>query len=94
MSDITVDCQKDGSGWTCDVTVEDRTGQSRHTVSVPEDDYRTLSEGDVDVDELVRESFEFLLDREPRQSIMAQFDIMTISRYFPEYENRITDRLN
>jgi hypothetical protein len=34
----------------------------------------------------VAASFRFLLDREPRQSILGRFDLAVISRYFPEYE--------
>lgn len=94
MSTITVDCREEASGWTCDVTVNDGSGTSNHTVSVPGNDYRNLSGGYADVEELVEESFEFLLEREPKESIMREFDIMTISRYFPEYENQITNRLS
>lgn len=94
MSTITVECHEEESGWTCDVTVDDGSGSSSHTVTVPEDDYRNLSGGYANVEELVEESFEFLLERESKESIMGQFEIMTISRYFPEYEDRITDRLS
>ena len=31
-------------------------------------------------------AFQFLLDREPQQSILLRFDITVISRYFPEFE--------
>jgi hypothetical protein len=34
---------------------------------------------------LVRESFAFLLDREPPSSILRRFDLSVISTYFPEY---------
>lgn len=94
MGTITVDCREEDSGWTCEVRVSDESGTSDHTVSVPEGDYRNLSGGYADVEKLVEESFEFLLEREPKESIMGEFDIMTIARYFPEYEDRITDRLS
>jgi hypothetical protein len=42
---------------------------------------------------LVRASFEFLLDREPKESILPQFDLPTIERYFPDYPERIRERL-
>jgi hypothetical protein len=41
----------------------------------------------------VRRSFEFLLEREPKESILARFDLSVISRYFPEYEDEIKRRL-
>jgi hypothetical protein len=39
-----------------------------------------------DVEDLVRRSFEFLLEREPASSILRQFDLSVIQGYFPEYE--------
>ena len=41
--------------------------------------------GNDDVAALVRRSFEFLLEREPNTSIMREFSLSTIERYFPEY---------
>jgi hypothetical protein len=35
--------------------------------------------------ELVRASFGFLLEREPAVSILRQFSLDVISRYYPEY---------
>ena len=44
------------------------------------------------VEELVRESFEFLLEREPQTSILREFDLEVIGRYFPEYPAEIRRR--
>jgi hypothetical protein len=33
----------------------------------------------------VRRSFEFLLAREPKESILRSFDLPVIGRYFPEF---------
>jgi hypothetical protein len=41
-------------------------------------------------EELVRRSFEFLLAREPKESILRRFDLPVIGRYFPEYEAEMT----
>lgn len=41
--------------------------------------------GGEDVADLVRRSFEFLLAREPNTSILGEFDLSVIERYFPEY---------
>lgn len=35
--------------------------------------------------DLVRRSFEFLLQREPKESILRSFELPVIERYFPEY---------
>jgi len=38
------------------------------------------------VEDLVRRSFEFLLEREPAGSILREFDLAVIQRYFPEFD--------
>ena len=40
--------------------------------------------------DLVRRSFAFLLEREPKESILRSFDLPEIGRYFPDYERTIT----
>jgi hypothetical protein len=45
--------------------------------------------GDGDVADLVRRSLEFLLERESNTSILKEFDLSTIERYFPEYPREI-----
>ena len=34
-------------------------------------------------------AFRFLLDREPKESILGCFDVTVISRYFPEFERAL-----
>jgi hypothetical protein len=34
-------------------------------------------------------AFRFLLDREPKESILGRFDVTVISRYFPEFEREL-----
>lgn len=89
MSNIDVESERTDDGWTCEVRVSD-TDVSEHTVIVPQSDYESLTDGtNADVDELIRKSFEFLLEREPQNAIMSQFDIMTIESYFPDYPDTI-----
>lgn len=45
-------------------------------------------DGQPEVEDLVRRSFEFLLEREPPESILGSFDLSVIGRYFPEYDQR------
>jgi hypothetical protein len=68
-------------------------GSSEHTVRVPDDYVARLSLADVDRTKLVRESFVFLLEREPKESIMRSFELSVIERYFPEYPDEIVRRL-
>lgn len=74
---------------TFSVVVDEQGSRSQHTVSVEEDYYRKLTGGKITPEELVRKSFEFLLEREPKESILSRFDLPVIQRYFPEYERTI-----
>jgi len=67
------------------VELEDADGSSSHLVSVDSAAAARLAPG-IAPERLVEASFRFLLDREPRQSILRRFDLPVISRYFPEYE--------
>jgi hypothetical protein len=49
--------------------------------------------GNVDQQTIVRESMEFLLEREPPTSIMSEFSLDVIPRYFREYDAEIRRRL-
>ena len=70
-------------------TVVEGPNQSSHTVTLTPEYYQKLTGGKVGVDELVRHSFEFLLEREPKESILTEFDLPLIGLYFPEYETEI-----
>ena len=90
VSDITVVASDRGAG-EFDVEVESGGRRSSYRVTVPP----ALSErlGDPDPATLVRESFAFLLEREPPSSILARFSLDVIGRYFPDYEREIRTRL-
>ena len=42
----------------------------------------------------IEAAFQFLLDREPKESILRRFDIAVISRYFPEFERELPGYLS
>ena len=68
--------------------IEDGT-QSTHRVTLSEGDHRRLSGGKLAPEELIKRSFEFLLARESKESILPRFNLLLISRYFPEYEREL-----
>jgi hypothetical protein len=47
----------------------------------------------VDATDVVRESFVFLLEREPASAIKPEFALTEISQYFPEYYDELHRRL-
>jgi hypothetical protein len=76
------------------VTVREGGSQTTHHVTLRQDYYAKLAGGKVSAEELVRRSFEFLLEREPKESILARFDLTVIARYFSDYEREIRKRLD
>ena len=75
------------------VRVIESGSESSHQVTLnPKDCARLAGEG-AEQEELIRKSFEFLLEREPKESILARFDLSVISRYFSDYEQEINRRL-
>ncbi|HKR98579.1 MAG TPA: hypothetical protein VJU79_03590 [Candidatus Dormibacteraeota bacterium] len=69
-----------------------RLGKHSYDVGVSEADLAELA-GGAPAEQLVRESFAFLLEREPPQSILSRFDLAVISRYFPDYRSEIARRM-
>ena len=74
------------------VEVREPGSRSVHEVTASPEVVRRLG-GDVAPEHLIRASFEFLLEREPKESILARLDLPMIGRYFPEYPREIRGRL-
>jgi hypothetical protein len=64
-----------------------------HRVTLREADRQRLGGKDVSAEQLIEESFVFLLEREPNTSILSSFELPVIGKYFPEYEREIRKRL-
>ncbi len=77
--------------WRFKVVVAERVA-TNHQVTVSKDDWRRLTKEQITPEELVKASFEFLLEREPKESILASFDLSVIRGYFPEYDEAIKKR--
>jgi hypothetical protein len=90
---VRVECRPDRAGWSCSVTVGDDVGATHHQVSVSGGTLAKLAAEALEPTRLVEASFAFLLEREPRESILRRFDLPLIGRYFPEYADEIVRRL-
>lgn len=75
------------------VRVREGSSETTHVVTLSDTDCARLTAGRISAAELVRRSFEFLLEREPKESILSRFDLRVIARYFPEYEAEMQRRL-
>jgi len=90
--DINVVAEETSDGWLCKVTVSENDSKTEHEVSLSKNDHKKIA-GNATPEQLVKKSFEFLLEREPKESIFKEFDLMLISKYFPEYLSDIRKRL-
>ena len=89
MADIDVTAE---SETTFHVVVSEHGSSTTHTVTLTHADAERLAAG-YSSEHLIAASFRFLLEREPRSSIMRQFDLPVIGRYFPSYETDIASYL-
>lgn len=77
-----------------EVTVAKSEGRTRHRVTMSLQYWEQLSGGGKHAPERVVEAaFLFLLDREPKESILRSFDVRVIARYFPEFERELAKYL-
>ena len=79
----------DGDPLEFEVVVRKGNGESRHRVTMTKDTCERLTAGRHTPERCVEAAFRFLLDREPKESILARFDVTVISRYFPEFEHEL-----
>jgi hypothetical protein len=86
---VDVNCRLTPDGFACEVVVGTDPGATRHVVSVNQEDLARFAPGHYDPEQLVAASFDFLLEREPRESILREFRLPVIERYFPGYEATI-----
>lgn len=89
MADIDVS-HLDGDEY--EVEVREGGGSSTHRVTATAEHVERYGAG-ASPPELIRESFRFLLEREPKESILSRFELPVIERYFPEYSREIQRRL-
>ena len=75
-------------GSTYRVTVDEDGSRTIHEVTATADDVTRYAPG-VAAETLVERAFAFLLEREPKESILSRFDLPVIERYFPEFPRQI-----
>jgi len=73
------------------VTIEEKGGTTEHTVTLDDGYYQNLTDGKITREEFVKKSFEFLLERESKESILSGFNLRVIKNYFPEFEEELKE---
>jgi hypothetical protein len=73
------------------VVVKDAGGESRHEVTMTRQTLDRLTAGRYGggAEACLEGAFRFLLDHEPKEAILARFDVDVISRYFPAFEKSL-----
>lgn len=74
-----------------DVTIDESGSQTHHRVVMSASDHQRLTGGACRPEQCIEAAFRFLLDREPKESILRRFDINVISRYFPDFEAKLVE---
>ena len=72
-----------------EVVVREGKGETRHHVTMSQRTCDELTAGEYTPEQCLRAAFQFLLDREPKESILSKFDVTAISRYFPEFQGEL-----
>ncbi len=92
ISRVSQDLDVDPQEFKVSVTDDDKT-ETIHQVYVSRQMHQRLTGGLKSSEELVKASFEFLLERENKESILKSFDLGEIQKYFPEYATLIATQL-
>ncbi len=87
MANITITREeKMENGWKFGVNVDGLDFE----VDLGNEYYNKLTSGHISPAALVKKSFEFLLKREHKESILRNFNLKDITKYFPGYEREIS----
>ena len=72
-----------------EVAVREGAGETLHHVTMSRETCNRLTVGKHTPERCVEAAFRFLLDREPKESILGHFDVTVISHYFPEFDREL-----
>jgi hypothetical protein len=86
---IEVRRASEGDPLKFEVVVREGNGETRHHVTMSRATCERLTAGRHTDEQCLEAAFRFLLDREPKESILRDFDVMVIARYFPEFEREL-----
>lgn len=85
--------KENDTGWVFVVQIGIPPDSQEKTVTLSRDYWKKLTDTKTPAESLIKKSFEFLLERESKESILSKFDLPVIGNYFPEYEEEIKKKL-
>lgn len=78
----------DARAYRLTVRVREGRSETTHEVTLAGELLARLGRGE-SAEAFVKRCFAFLLEREPKESILRSFDVSVIASYFPEFEREI-----
>ncbi len=82
---------EDVRAFVLEVLVKEEGTETTHQVTLGRDLLARIAPDESPVD-FMRRAFAFLLEREPKESILRRFDAAVIGHYFPEFEAEMARR--
>ncbi len=79
---------EDDKVWKYEVCVIDEDSETFHDVTLDKEYYENLDTV-TPPKEIIRKSFLFLLKKEKKEDILAQFNLEKIGKYFPEFKKEV-----
>lgn len=93
---VTIEEQEEtDDGWWFLVSISQKghaTDVTEVSVTVGESYWERITEGEISPEETVIKTIKFLLDREPKEDILKEFDISTVKKYFSDFEDEMKER--
>lgn len=81
------------SEWEFQVEIADEARLSKYRVRIDPEFYQNL-ETTISPHEVVRITFEYLLERENADGILKEFNVRQVSEYFEDYVATLKERLH
>lgn len=75
------------------VKVIEKDSETQHKIRLNKTDYIRITNGKVKPEKLIKKAFEFLLEHEPKEKILPEFDFTIINRYFSTFNQEIKKRI-
>ncbi|MBV9080192.1 MAG: hypothetical protein JO102_03620 [Elusimicrobia bacterium] len=72
-----------------EVTIQDNGTETSHFVTCSDRLLSVLAPSAKSKEAAIRAAFDFLLEREPKESILPRFDVSIIERYFPDFRSKL-----
>jgi hypothetical protein len=73
------------------VKIKDEFSSTEHVVQLNDEYHLEITNNKISKKDLITKSFEFLLKKEPKESILLEFNLKVISKYFPDYKDKIVN---